>query len=105
MSKRNFVCFECRVAVRREAYSGEPVLCPTCGVLSHNIGYKIPVPPKSKQEAWDKLHLVIGIWNILTRSLVVLLMMVLVAGRKTLVDLKKTKRVVSIPNIFIIVII
>lgn len=56
MSKRNFVCFDCRVAVRREPYSGEPVLCPSCGGVSHNIGYKIPVPPKNKKESWDALR-------------------------------------------------
>lgn len=56
MSKRNFVCFDCRAAVRREAYSGEPVLCPSCGGVSHNIGHKIPVPPKNKKESWDKLR-------------------------------------------------
>jgi len=56
MSKRNFVCFDCRSAVRREPYSGEAVLCPDCGQECHNIGYKIPVPPKSKPEAWRGLR-------------------------------------------------
>ena len=56
MSKRNFVCFECHVSVRREPYSGDAVLCPECGQECHNIGYKIPVPPKSKPEAWKALH-------------------------------------------------
>lgn len=56
MSKRNFVCFKCRVAVRREPYSGDAVVCPTCGEECRNIGYKILVPPKSKSEAWRQLH-------------------------------------------------
>lgn len=56
MSKRNFVCFKCRAAVRRAPYSGEAVLCPSCGEECRNIGYKIPVPPKSKPEAWRQLQ-------------------------------------------------
>ena len=56
MSKRNFVCFDCRVAIRREAYDGEPVLCPGCGEMTHNIGYKTPVPPKNRQDSWDRLR-------------------------------------------------
>jgi len=56
MSKRNFVCFKCCAAVRREPYSGDDVLCPECGQECHNIGYKIPVPPKSKPEAWKALR-------------------------------------------------
>lgn len=56
MSKRNFVCFDCRAAVRRELYSGEAVLCSDCGLECHNIGYKVPVPPKSKPEAWKSLR-------------------------------------------------
>ncbi len=56
MSKRNFVCFRCCAAVRREPYSGESVRCPDCGEECHNIGYKIPVPPKSKPEVWKRLH-------------------------------------------------
>ena len=56
MSKRNFVCFNCRAAVRREAYSGNAVLCPDCGEECHNIGYKVPVPPKSKTQAWSALR-------------------------------------------------
>ena len=56
MSKRNFVCFKCRAAVRREPYSGNAVLCPDCGEECHNIGYKIPVPSKTKTQAWNELR-------------------------------------------------
>lgn len=42
--------------MRREPYGGEPVLCPSCGGVTHNIGYKIPVPPKNKKESWDSLR-------------------------------------------------
>jgi hypothetical protein len=56
MSKKNFVCFRCRAAVRREAHSDEEVRCPECGKDCQNIGYKTPVPQKSKPEAWKRLH-------------------------------------------------
>ena len=62
MSKKNFVCFRCRAAVRREAPSDredpsdEAVRCPDCGKDCQNIGYKTPVPQKSKPEAWQRLH-------------------------------------------------
>ena len=56
MSKRNFVCFGCRAAVRRETSSDEEVRCPDCGKECQNVGYKTPVPQKSKPEAWKRLH-------------------------------------------------
>ena len=68
MSKKNFVCFRCRAAVRREAPSDqetpsdrvdpsdEVVRCPECGKDCQNVGYKTPVPQKSKPEAWQRLH-------------------------------------------------
>ena len=30
--------------------------CPTCGLQCINLGYKIPVPPKSKVAAWKALE-------------------------------------------------
>jgi hypothetical protein len=56
MSKRNYVCFNCRTAVRREQYIDRDVLCPDCGKPCENIGYKIPVPAKSKPQEWEDLR-------------------------------------------------
>jgi DNA-directed RNA polymerase subunit RPC12/RpoP len=56
MSNRKFVCFDCRVAVRRNANTTKAVLCPNCGKETVNIGYKIPIPPKTKVSEWQALR-------------------------------------------------
>ncbi|MDR0673427.1 MAG: hypothetical protein LBF93_07175 [Zoogloeaceae bacterium] len=56
MSNRKHVCFKCRTAVRREATSEHAVLCPSCGAEAVNLGYKIPIPPKSKEKEWSALE-------------------------------------------------
>lgn len=56
MGTAAWVCFDCRVAVRRStAFAGE-VPCPTCGKPCSYLGYKIPVPPKAKRREWSALH-------------------------------------------------
>jgi len=55
MSNRKWVCFNCREAVRRPAYA-EVVRCPRCAAPCQNIGYRIPLPPKSKVKLWAALH-------------------------------------------------
>ena len=54
MSNYHWVCFGCCEAVRRPG-SAENVRCPSCGKPCDNIGYKIPVPPKSKPQLWREL--------------------------------------------------
>ena len=54
MSNYHWVCFRCCEAVRRPG-SDDNVRCPICGKPCDNIGYKIPVPPKSKPQAWREL--------------------------------------------------
>lgn len=56
MSNRKYVCFKCRTAVRREANTERSVLCPLCGAEAVNLGYKIPIPPKSKAKEWAALE-------------------------------------------------
>jgi uncharacterized Zn finger protein (UPF0148 family) len=55
MSNRKHVCFACRVAVRRDTNSTKEVKCPSCGKTAVNIGYKIPLPAKSKTSEWQLL--------------------------------------------------
>ncbi len=56
MSNRKHLCFNCLLAFRREANSTSAVKCSACGGDCINIGYKIPVPPKSKPKEWDDLR-------------------------------------------------
>jgi hypothetical protein len=56
MSNRNWVCFSCRITNRKSSrFTGEAI-CSECGGQLKNIGYKIPVPPKSKPKEWTKLQ-------------------------------------------------
>ena len=56
MSNSAWVCFECRSAVRRPTQFAGDVPCPTCGAACTPLGYKIPVPPKSKAREWQALR-------------------------------------------------
>jgi hypothetical protein len=56
MSNKKWVCCGCRVAVRRSQGDDATVLCSECGKPCSNIGYKIPVPPKSKVREWERLR-------------------------------------------------
>ena len=55
MSKRNFICFNCRIAVRTDPHLNNQVTCSQCGESCINLGYKIPVPPKNKPKEWDAI--------------------------------------------------
>ncbi len=56
MGNAAWVCFDCRAAVRRSiAFAGE-VPCSACGRPCAYLGYKIPVPPKSKLREWAALR-------------------------------------------------
>lgn len=56
MSNRKYVCFNCRTSVRREANSDRAVKCPFCGADAVNIGYKIPIPLRTKIREWQALE-------------------------------------------------
>lgn len=56
MSNRNWVCFSCRITNRKSSRFAGKAICPECGGELKNIGYKIPVPPKSKPKEWKKLR-------------------------------------------------
>jgi len=54
MSTITWVCFECRVTLRRKDQK-EP-LCPKCGEKCFNMGYKTLIPSKSKAQEWENLQ-------------------------------------------------
>ena len=55
-SNHNFVCFDCRVAVRRPKTSATAPLCSRCRNACRDIGYKIAVPSKKDTNGWKRLH-------------------------------------------------
>lgn len=56
MSTAAWVCFDCQTAVRRNTAFAGDVPCPSCGRPCSYLGYKIPVPPKSKSREWAVLR-------------------------------------------------
>ncbi|MBI3828809.1 MAG: hypothetical protein HY291_04790 [Planctomycetes bacterium] len=56
MATTAWVCFDCRVALRRPCgYYRREVLCTLCRQPCINISYKIPIPPKQKKRQWAAL--------------------------------------------------
>ena len=56
MGNSAWVCFACRLAVRRPTWHMADVMCPECRGPCHAIGYRIPVPPKRDLGAWRELQ-------------------------------------------------
>ena len=54
-SNYNYVCFECRINVRRSKVAREVPGCPNCGSRCRSLGYKIPIPRKSDPQMWARL--------------------------------------------------
>ena len=56
MSSSSWVCFECRLSVRRPTQHEGDVPCAQCGTACWPLGYKIPIPPRRDVRAWRELH-------------------------------------------------
>jgi len=54
-SNNNFVCFDCRLNVRRFKLAAFAPRCPHCRRECTNLGYKIPIPSKTDLGAWQRL--------------------------------------------------
>lgn len=54
-SNHNYVCFECRINLRRSKVASEAPRCPSCGNECSCLGYKIPIPPRHDERAWSEL--------------------------------------------------
>lgn len=52
----NWVCFSCRVNVRRPSEHQDDVLCPECGAKLWQLGFRIEVPPHRDVRAWRQLQ-------------------------------------------------
>jgi hypothetical protein len=56
-SNHNYVCFDCRVAVRRAKTIATLPPCSQCGGQSTDLGYKIALPQKGDADAWEQLRI------------------------------------------------
>jgi len=55
-SNTNWVCFECRLTIRRARGEVAAPLCSSCGERCVDLGHKCALPPKDNQIAWRKLR-------------------------------------------------
>lgn len=56
MNNENWVCFDCREGIRRDANHPSEVLCPSCGQACLQIGDRIRIPAKGNLRGWQRLR-------------------------------------------------
>jgi hypothetical protein len=56
-SNYNWVCFTCRVVIRRPSGISCVPNCPDCGSECFFLGHKVAVPNQRNKRAWRELHL------------------------------------------------
>lgn len=55
-SNQNYVCFDCRTAIRHPKTVTKTPHCLSCGVECFNLGYKVEVPRHDDFKAWRELR-------------------------------------------------
>jgi hypothetical protein len=53
----NWVCFACRVVIRKPSGITQLPKCPDCGSECFFLGHKVEVPNQRNLRAWRELHL------------------------------------------------
>jgi hypothetical protein len=56
MRNGNWVCFDCRKAVRHPGWAGPAPRCPGCAQSCFPIGEKVPLPTKTDVRGWKALR-------------------------------------------------
>ena len=56
MANANWVCFDCREAVRRPWSLADNAKCPACGQVCRYAGTRIPIPAKRNAKGWRELR-------------------------------------------------
>ena len=56
-SNYNWVCFDCRTAMRKTKTAGTTPKCPGCGADCYCLGYKVEIPKEQDAPTWRKLRL------------------------------------------------
>ncbi|MCP2039530.1 DNA-directed RNA polymerase subunit RPC12/RpoP [Neisseria sp. HSC-16F19] len=54
-SNTNYVCFDCRRAVRKPKTYRQAVYCPQCGRRMLGLSYKLAIPKQHKKREWAAL--------------------------------------------------
>jgi hypothetical protein len=62
MRNVNWLCFDCRAAVRR-ASKASIVRCPSCGKPCDNMGDEIAIPARAKTRDWEALRRSFNRWK------------------------------------------
>jgi len=55
-SNHNYVCFECRTAIRYPKTAQEAPKCRECGAECFCLGYKVEIPKHDDIKAWRELR-------------------------------------------------
>lgn len=55
-SNYNWVCFDCRFAIRQAKTSEHIPRCASCNSKCVCVGYKLKIPGKSDTKGWEKLR-------------------------------------------------
>ena len=55
-SNYNYVCFDCRTAIRHPKTAKQAPKCLSCGAPCFCLGYKVEIPKHTEQKEWQAIH-------------------------------------------------